>query len=298
MKQKILTLVLLASSAWALAVQAANLSITDNGETGGTAGASQNMKTATTEQESRSAEPLWIDNGGRRIYGLISKPPYTGQKQPVAIISHGFNGSHAYGRTYFKMLNELGYQCYVFDFPCGSVNSLSDPNTMNMSVIDEQNDLKAIVQHFRHQPDVDAKRIVLIGESQGGFVSAMTAARIPRQIHKLVLVFPALCIPDNWNTRYPKETDIPDTTRLWNVPLGRRFFMELRHIDVFNTIKKFRKPVLIIQGDADRVVSMDDSRRAAELYKDAQLYVIPGAGHGFKPKEQQLSQEQIRAFLK
>lgn len=245
----------------------------------------------------RNFESLWIDNGDRHIYGIISKPRYTGRKQPVAIIAHGFNGTHAYGRTYFKTLNDLGYQCYAFDFPCGSVKSRSDSNTMNMSVLDEQSDLEAIVRHFRQQPDVDAGKIVLIGESQGGFVSAMTAAHIPQDIDKLVLVFPALCIPDNWNTRYPKETDIPDTTRLWRVPLGRRFFMELRDIDVFKTISKFRKPVLIVQGDADAVVSMEDSRRAVKLYKDARLYVIPGAGHGFKPEEQQLSQEQIKTFL-
>ncbi|MBO5185762.1 MAG: alpha/beta fold hydrolase [Prevotella sp.] len=246
----------------------------------------------------KNFETLWIKNGSRHIYGIISKPQYTGRKQPVAIIAHGFNGTHAYGRTYFKTLNDLGYQCYAFDFPCGSVKSRSDSNTMNMSVLDEQSDMEAIVRHFRQQPDVDAGKIVLIGESQGGFVSAMTAAHIPQDIDKLVLVFPALCIPENWNTRYPEVTDIPDTTRLWKVPLGRRFFMELRDIDVFKTIRKFRKPVLIVQGDADTVVSMEDSRRAAKLYNNARLYVIPAAGHGFKPKEQQLSLEQIRTFLK
>lgn len=246
----------------------------------------------------KNFESLWIENGSRQIYGIISKPQYTGRKQPVAIIAHGFNGTHAYGRTYFKTLNDLGYQCYAFDFPCGSVNSISDPNTMNMSVLDEQSDMEAIIRYFQRQPDVDAEKIVLIGESQGGFVSAMTAAHIPQDIDKLVLVFPALCIPDNWNAKYTQVTDIPDTTRLWNIPLGRRFFMELRDIDVFKTIKKFRKPVLIIQGDADAVVSLDDSRRAVKQYKDARLHIIPGAGHGFKPEEQKLSLEQIKTFLK
>ena len=246
----------------------------------------------------RNFESLWIENGNRRIYGIISKPPYMGKKQPVAIIAHGFNGSHAYGRTYFQTLNELGYQCYAFDFPCGSLGSRSDANTMNMSVLDEQGDLEAIVRHFKQQPDVDADNIVLIGESQGGFVSAMTAAHIQNDVSRLVLVFPALCIPDNWNKRYPRLEDIPDTTRLWNVPMGRRFFEELRDIDVFKTIKKYKKPVLIIQGDADQVVSMDDSRRAVKNYKQARLHVIPGAGHGFKPKEQQEALEQIKSFMK
>ena len=246
----------------------------------------------------KNFQSLWVENGDRHVYGILSKPPYTGKRQPVAIIAHGFNGSHHYGRTYFKTLNDLGYQCYAFDFPCGSLSSRSNPNTMNMSVIDEQSDLEAIVRHFRQQPDVDAGNIVLIGESQGGFVSAITAAHIQQDVSKLVLVFPALCIPDNWNERYPRLEDIPDTTRLWNVPIGRRFFEEVRGIDVFKTIRKYKKPVLIIQGDADTVVSMEDSRRAVKGYKNARLHVITGAGHGFNPHEQQQSLEQIRQFLK
>lgn len=245
----------------------------------------------------RNFESLWIDNGGRSIFGIISKPRYTGRKQPIAIIAHGFNGTHAYARNYFKALNDMGYQCYAFDFPCGSVNSRSDNNTLNMSIPDEQSDLEAIVRHFKSQPDIDPERIVLIGESQGGLVSALTAANIQQDVEKLVLVFPALCIPDNWNKRYPKVSDIPETTNLWNVPLGRRFFMELRDMDVFKTIRKFKKPVLIVQGDADKVVSMDDSRRAVKLYRNARLHVISGAGHGFKPYEFQESLQQISSFL-
>ncbi len=249
------------------------------------------------DNQQNHAESLWIQHGDRHIYGIISKPQQKAGKQPVAIISHGFNGSHHYGRTYFETLNALGYQVYAFDFPCGSVKSRSDNNTMNMSILDEKNDLQAIVRYFQQQPDVDAKNIVLIGESQGGLVTALTAASMPKDIKAIVLVYPALCIPDNWNERYPKVEDIPDTTEVWKVPLGRRFFLEVRDIDVFKNIKKFKRPVLIVQGDKDPVVSMDDSRRAIKTYKHARLHVIPGARHGFKPNEQRESLQQIKAFL-
>ena len=245
----------------------------------------------------QTTSDLWIQDGSRNIYGVISKPKYEGKKQPIAIVSHGFNGTHAYGRSYFETLNSLGYQVYVFDFPCGSVNSRSDNNTMNMSVLDEVNDLKAIVSYFQRQEDVDPKRIVLIGESQGGLVTALTSASMPKKVKATILIYPALCIPDNWNERYPTEADIPDTTKVWNVPVGRRFFLEARKIDVFGSIKKYKNPVLIVQGDKDPVVSMDDSRHAVETYKNARLYVIPGAGHGFKPEEQQQSLFQIKQFL-
>ncbi len=253
--------------------------------------------TDAIKRADKNFSTLWIKNGNRNIYGIISKPRYEGAKQPVAIISHGFNGSYDYGRSYFETLNAMGYQVYVFDFPCGSLRSKSDDNTMNMSVLDEKSDLKAIVSFFRQQPDVDADNIILIGESQGGLVTALTSAEMAKEVKAAILVYPALCIPDNWNDRYPTEADIPDTTKVWNVPLGRRFFLEARKINVFKTIKNFRKPVLIVQGDKDPVVSMDDSRRAVKTYKNARLHVIKGAGHGFKPHEQQQSLQLIKDFL-
>lgn len=247
--------------------------------------------------QATSEEEVWIANGARRIYGVLSKPAFTGQKQPVAIVSHGFNGTHQYGRTYFETFNSLGYQVYVFDFPCGSVHSQSDNNTLNMSAMDEKDDVKAIVKYFRQQPDVDPDGIVLIGESQGGFVTALASAEISEQVRAVVLVYPALCIPDDWQKRYPTVADIPDTTYLWDVSIGRRYFLEIRNLDVFKRIKKYKGPVLIVQGDKDPVVRMEDAERAARTYKNARLHVIPGAGHGFKPEEQALNLREIQAFL-
>ena len=247
-----------------------------------------------------SVQELWIDNGSRRIFGELFTPAQNIQKRnaqrPIAIIAHGFNGTFDYGRNYFKTMESLGYDCYTFDFPCGSVRSRSDNNTLNMSILDEVSDLKAIVTHFRKQGH---RHIVLIGESQGGLVSALTAAELKDKVSQLVLVFPALCIPDNWRERYPRLQDIQDVTELWGVKMGRRFFEEIHDMRPLDLIGQYRGPVLIVQGDADRVVSMDDSRRAQQLYRPGtRLYVIPGAGHGFKPHEFQQEMEQLLQFMK
>lgn len=243
-------------------------------------------------------EEVWIENGDRNIYGVLSRPATKTERQPLLIVSHGFNGSHQFGKNYFELLNELGYQCYVFDFGCGSLGSRTDNNTMEMSVIDECGDLKAVIEHFRNRPDVDPDRIVLLGESQGGLITAMVANEMPDAVSSLILVFPAFCIPENWTRSYPDINEIPDTTWLWDVPLGRRFFTELRGMSVYDDMEKFDGPVLIIQGDKDPIVSMEDSRRALGLYKNARLHVIPGAGHGFKPEEFAEQLEQMRKFLK
>lgn len=244
-----------------------------------------------------SAEELWIQNGNRRLYGVLSRPNSAEKRQPVVIIAHGFNGTHHSGLAYSEPLNRLGYQVYAFDFACGSTNSRSDNNTMNMSIRDEESDLLAVVRHFRQQTDVDPRRIIVIGESQGGLVAALTAAEHPKEISRLILVYPAFCIPDNWNAQYPQLENVPDTTRLWNVPLGRRFFQEIRQLPSMKYIGKYRRPVLIIHGDADPIVPVDYSRQALQLYKKAKLHIIPNAGHGFRPKEFEESLKEIRQFL-
>ena len=256
------------------------------------------MLVACISGSAQSEEELWIKNGNRGIFGVLSRPAADGkEKHPVAIISHGFNGTHWFGKDYFPLMQELGYMCYTFDFPCGSVRSRSDNNTMNMSAMDEVDDLLAVVKYFQSQPDVDVKHIVLIGESQGGLVSALAAARIPKEISNVILIYPALCIPDNWNERYPTVNAIPDTTRLWNVPMGRRYFEEIRGLNPYKEIVKYKKPVLIVHGDMDRVVPLSYSQRAAKVYKKARLEVIEGAGHGFKPAERAKAFEYIRVAL-
>lgn len=233
---------------------------------------------------------------GKSIYGIVSNPDTKG-KHGVAIISHGFNGTHHFGKDYFKTLNDLGYAVYSFDFPCGSVNSKSDNNTMNMSVSDEKDALKEIVAYFRKQKDVDKNKIVLIGESQGGLVSALAASELKKQVSNLVLIYPALCIPDNWNERYPRVEDIPEVSEIWGVKLGKKFMMDIRNIKPFDIIGNYKGNVLIVHGTDDKVVPVDYSKRAQQTYQHAELKIIEKAGHGFNPRERLLSNQYVKDFL-
>lgn len=244
-------------------------------------------------------QELTLQTKAGTIYGVIKRTDRQDNKtiHGIAIISHGFNGTHYFGKDYFDTLNALGYDVYTFDYPCGSTQSKSDSNTTNMSIIDETKVLKAIVKHFRAQKDIDKNKIILIGESQGGLISALTAAELQKKIEALVLVYPAFCIPDDWAKRYKDISDIPEITKIWNVPVGRRFFIELRDINVYDTIRKYQGPVLIIHGDKDNIVPISYSERAERTYTDAILKVIQNAGHGFTPSQREYVHKYLKDFL-
>lgn len=266
--------------------------------------ASQNNEQSTSLQgvaQNDAKELIIKQKNGKSIYGVISYPTASTQgtkaKHGVAIISHGFNGTHQFGKDYFKTLNDLGYAVYTFDFPCGSIHSRSDNNTMEMSVTDEKNALKEIVAYFQKQKDIDKNNIVLIGESQGGLVSALAASELKKQVSNLVLIYPALCIPDNWNARYPRVEDIPEVSEIWNVKLGKKFMMDIRPMKPFETIGNYKGRVLIVHGTDDQVVPLDYSKRAQQTYSNATLKIINKARHGFNPAERILSNQYVKEFL-
>lgn len=53
---------------------------------------------------------------------------------------------------------------------------------------------------------------------------------------------------------------------------------ELRH-NYFDRLADFDRPVLLVHGERDIGVRIDDARRAADQFPDAELHMVPGAAH-------------------
>ena len=131
------------------------------------------------------------ERDGLTIRGTEYKPQ--GEKLPIAIVSHGFMAFQDTVRQYAKALAEMGYAAYCFDFCGGSVvKGKSDGKTTDMSVLTEVKDLESVIDYAKGQAYTDENHILLMGCSQGGFVSAITAAKRKQEIEKLILFYPAL----------------------------------------------------------------------------------------------------------
>lgn len=228
-----------------------------------------------------TTEELWCERDGMHIYGVVYRPQGIEGKMPAVVFSHGFGGSHNTGTQYARRLAARGYVVYCFDFCGATASSRSDGNTTDMSIFSEESDLKAVVNTIKSQDYVDTLQLYLMGTSQGGMVSAMTAAELSADIKAVVLLYPALCIADNAKEWFGTKGNIPETYNLWGVTLGRAYFERLFDFDTYGYISRYTRPVLIVHGNDDDIVPVSYAERAAAVYKDSELHIIDGAGHGF-----------------
>ena len=244
-----------------------------------------------------TTEELWCQRDGLRIYGVAYVPDVADTPLPLVIYAHGFGGSHSSGTSYAHTLAEHGYMVYCLDFCGATSSSRSDGATTDMSIRTEEADLWVVISQFRADSRVDASRIYLMGASQGGMVSAMTAADHPSEVRAAVLVYPALVIPDDVHEWYPRHEDIPATFNLWGVTLGSIYATDAYDYDIYTELPKFAGDVLIIHGSADNIAPISYSERMVQLYASAELKRIEGAGHGFYGSQQTQAVQWTLDFL-
>ncbi|MBQ4304645.1 MAG: alpha/beta hydrolase, partial [Lachnospiraceae bacterium] len=118
---------------------------------------------------------------GRLLRGLLFEPDTYGNdgKYPLVIFSHGLGASFKDIRHHGQGIADCGIACLFFDFYGGGALSESGGSMEDMSVLTEKEDLLAVLDYVLSLPGADRSRIFLMGESQGGLVSAMCAAEAP-----------------------------------------------------------------------------------------------------------------------
>lgn len=275
----------------------------ENGQSGRVAAVQAKTKTKDYKYKSSTLKvksaTLKVAQGKKTIYGKIFLPKSSKkEKFPTVIYSHGFGGSYEYGVDYAKALAKKGYAVYCFDFCGGSPDSRSSGSTLNMSIFTEQKDLEAVIKSLKKKKYVDKKNIFLFGTSQGGAVSAITAAKHQKEIRGLILFYPAFVLVDHAKEEFKSVDEIPDKYFFLWMEVGKTYFKDLLDYDIYEDIKAYKKRVLIVHGDADDIVPLSYSRKAVKAYSSADLKVIKGAGHGFDGTDDDKAVRYILSYLK
>lgn len=244
------------------------------------------------EHEGYRSEVRWCQNGEMKIFGRFYYPADfdAEQQYPVVIMSHGLgsNCDMTERMKWPEAAATAGYVVYAYDFCGGGKNSKSDGDFMQMSVRTEQSDLSAVMDFVKAQSFADVDQLFLLGMSQGGVVTALTAAARPKEVKAIVLVYPAFCLVDDLHTFVPDLSALTgDTFTSAMGELGVIYAQDGYDIDVFNEIAGFTGDVMIIHGLNDKTVPYSYSLEAITTsYAKAksELVLITGkkSVHGFE----------------
>ena len=220
---------------------------------------------------------IYIERDNKRIYGSLCIPKYSSSNLKLVILAHGFGVNHRSMIKYSRMLASKGIASFTFDFLGGASSTYSDGDMENMSVVTEVKDLKAVMDKVKEFNFIDKNEIYLLGHSQGGVVCALYADKYESDINKLFLINPAFILAD-----MTKDATLPKKGEFvvkYDEVKGRRYFLDGRKINLFDSFTNFKKECLIFHGENDKVVPLMYSKKARRAYDKAKLFIMKEEGH-------------------
>jgi acetyl esterase len=212
---------------------------------------------------------------------------------PAAIIVHG--GAWVTGdkqrsvRPLFKPLTDSGIAWFSINYRLARANdpasliSLDGLAALSSGSEDVRNAIEYVRTHASEW-NVDASRIVLIGESAGAHLASMAALKpAPGKPVQAVVAFYS---PSDLVTLVDSSPRIPDALRkmVKGSPLEAMLMGGLKQLSPQTWVTGQAPPFLMIHGTADSLVPFAQSEAMCGALRSSgascELVPVPGAGHG------------------
>ncbi|GJL63689.1 MAG: alpha/beta hydrolase [Nitrospirales bacterium] len=229
------------------------------------------------------------DSNHRKISAILTEPESPTDR--IVILCHGFlsNKHSSTNRRLTELLIDQEISTFCFDwFGMGE----SDGAFTDLSVDICCDELEQAVALVRTQ---GYSRIGLVGSSYGGLIATLIASR-DASLAVLGLKCPVPDFPEMLQlefgqeamTRWQTTGEIPDVTGS-NKPIELRyaFYENCLTYDAYTAAKTIHMPTLIVHGDADELVPLQQIERLEQsLAGEKILHLLPGANHHFgKPDD-------------
>ena len=227
-----------------------------------------------------------FDSNGKDIYARAFVPDVEG-RVPLVIFSHGLGADARHEEEVQKTLAKAGIAVFSFEFAGGSSSAapMSEGLTTEMSVLTEVQNLKDAIRIASGMEYADPQKIYLMGSSQGGLVTALTAEEVTN-IAGLFLFYPAFSLPDDIRSSFPKLDEVPETFNLLGTKIGKIYITDIYDIDAYANLDKLTMPVHIYHGKDDNIVPLTASKKALKSLPNARLTTLEDTGHALTPEQQ------------
>lgn len=227
---------------------------------------------------------------GKRLFAWFIP---AGQTAPALVVMHGWGGNAEMMLPLAAPLHAAGYALLLVDARC---HGRSEGDSFS-SLPRFAEDIEASLRWLALQPEVDSARLGVVGHSVGAGAALLAATR--QSSIRAVVSLAVFAHPAAMMRRWLAARHIP----FW--PFGAYILAYVQRligyrfdaIAPINTVAKVRCPLLIIHGDADEVVPVDEAYQifAARASEQTVLLVIPGGHDDFGEMDRQI--EVMRRFL-
>ena len=211
----------------------------------------------------------------------------------IVVLGHGVTGNK--DRPFVVALGEglaaVGIPALRFSF---SGNGTSEGNFTDSTISKEVEDLGAVLDHLK------GYTVCYVGHSMGGAVGVLRASEDDR-IQLLVSLAGMVHTKAFAQREFGDVT--PDEGFMWDepdCPLSQAYMDDLTQINtVLNLSPQITAPWLLVHGDEDDVVPIEDSHDIlAKANSQTQLITLQSANHVFSDEATPVMVERVSAWVK
>lgn len=227
----------------------------------------------------------WKSFDGKTISGYVIRPKSEQIKSPVVIYVHGgpqiidrptFNTSDIRLATYLgittihtNIRGSSGFGIEFMDADNGAKRA------------DAVKDIRTLIDWIEKQPELDASRIFIRGESYGGLIALATALQEPRRIKAVIAEYPLVSVRGYLSQSFIDEFSINE----YGDPKDEKLMKRLDELSPLNNTEKWNKtPLFLTRGKLDQRVPERDVLGLKDQIRNtgAEVWFIYAneAGHG------------------
>ncbi|MGN8159622.1 alpha/beta fold hydrolase [Salinisphaera sp. SWV1] len=244
----------------------------------------------------------------------------TGGEGPVLVFSHGLLMDH---EMFEPQLEAFGLICRCIAWDERAHGQTAGDDVAPFSYYDSAGDLVALLDYL------GIERAVLVGMSQGGYLSLRCALTHPQRVEALVLIDTQARVEepaklagyeqmlDVWTRQGLPDSiadDIADIilgpawhgAEQWKAKwrgwqshnLKQAFRTLIDRDDISRDIARIEVPALVIHGEADQAITLDRAEDMAGHLRHAEMVTVPEAGHAPNLTHPEPVNAAISRFLK
>lgn len=236
-------------------------------------------------------------DGGPPVRGDVRVAQGTKPKTAVVIV-HGFKGFRKFGAwsALARALALRGHAAVTFDFSHNGIDENGEFSRLDLFRLNthtrELDEIRAVLDALDGGKLAGRRirRVGLLGHSRGGGMGVIAAAE-DRRVRALVTWAAVAGIGQRWTPaetaawRRGEDVLVENARTKQQMPMAPEYWVDFQQnrdrLDIVAAAARVEAPWLIVHGDADTSVPLDDAQALFDAAGDnAELMVMEGVDHG------------------